>query len=289
MKIKKIVKILFVMLAFLLLCSIKVNATLELEELNFDVQVNEDGSMNITETWDIYISETNTLFKTFEIDNSKYSGITEVEVIEITNGVNKKFTQIDEEMYHVTKDCYYSLINSNGDFEIAWGVGLDDESDTRQYQISYKVIDAIAKYNDYSELYWKFLEDDSNIYVNKAKGRIILPHNANTKEDIRVWEHLENLNGEIYVTDLNKIEFTANDYSGAQYLEVRSLLPNDMINSTGRQYDYDILDKVLQEENSWAEEAKAEFSRLYQAVFSDLLKSEVRPFLQLQQHPLHRC
>lgn len=257
MKTKKILLTIFFTLTFLLLSSINVEASLELEHIDFDMQINEDGSMNVTETWDIYISETNTLFKTFEKDNSKYSGITEVTVTEITDGVNKKFTQINEEMYHVTKDCYYALNNSNGKFEIAWGVGLDDDSDTRQYKISYKVIDAIAKYNDYSELYWKFLEDDTNIYVNKAKGTIILPQSANKKEDIKVWQHLENLNGEIYVTDLNKIEFSANDYSGAKYLEVRSLIPNEMISSTGRQYDYDILDTVLQQENAWAEDANA--------------------------------
>ena len=257
MKIKKIFTTIILMLAFLLLCSIKVNATLELEELNFDVQVNEDGSMNITETWDIYISETNTLYKTFEIDNSKYSGITEVEVTEITDGNNKKFSQINEEMYHVTKDCYYSLINSNGDFEIAWGVGLDDDSDTRQYQISYKVIDAIAKYNDYSELYWKFIGDDFEIDADKVRGTIILPHNANSKDEIKVWGHTEDLNGEIYVTDLNKIDFKINNYNGGRYVEVRSLMPNELITSTGRQYDKNILKTVLEEEMAWAEEANA--------------------------------
>ena len=261
MKTKKILITIIVMLSFLLLCSIKVEATLELEQLNFEAQINEDGSMNVTETWDIYISETNTLFKTFEIDNSKYSGITEVEVIEITNGTNKKFTQINEEMYHVTKDCYYALNNSNGMFEIAWGVGLDDDSDNRQYQISYKVIDTIAKYNDYSELYWKFIGDDFEIDANIVKGTIILPHNASSKDDIKIWGHTEDLNGEIYVTDLNKIEFTINDYNGGRYVEVRSLMPNDMISSTGRQYNENILDRVLEEEMEWAEEANARRER----------------------------
>ena len=45
--------------------------------------------MDVTETWDIYISETNTLYKTFKPDNSKYSYITDVEVRETTNGENK--------------------------------------------------------------------------------------------------------------------------------------------------------------------------------------------------------
>lgn len=255
MKTKKILLTIFFALIFLLLTSINVEATLELEELNYEAQINEDGSVNVTETWDIYISETNTLFKTFEKDNSKYSGITEVKVTEITDGTNKDFLQTNEETYHVEKDYFYALNNSNGLFEIAWGVGLDDDSDNRQYKISYKVIDAIAKYNDYSELYWKFIGEDFEISANKVKGTIILPNNAKAKEDIRVWGHIEDLNGEIYVTDLNKIEFTVNDYKSGRYLEVRSLIPNNIITSTGRNYNQNILDTVIQEETIWAEEA----------------------------------
>ena len=255
MKTKKFLSIFLMIIAVLFIFSIKVNASQELNELTFDIQVNKDGSMDITETWDIYISETNTLFKTFEKDYSKYSEITDVSIVEITNNENKQFKQINEEMYHVTKDCYYALNNSKGMFEIAWGVGLDDDSDVRQYKISYKVNDVITKYNDYSELYWKIIGEDFEISADKINGTIILPYNVDNKQEIRVWGHTEDLNGEIYVTDLNKIEFTLNNYSGRKYVEVRSLFPNDLIEITKKQYDYNILDIALQEETIWAEEA----------------------------------
>ena len=123
MKIKKLLLIVISIMTFLLVFSAKVEASQELNELTFEVQINEDGSMDVTELWDIYISETNTLFKTFEKDNSKYSEITDVNIKDVTNGENKQFKQINEEMYHVTKDCYYALTNSNGLFEIAWKNG----------------------------------------------------------------------------------------------------------------------------------------------------------------------
>ncbi len=254
MKNKKIIFIFCAIFLILLLGTIKVNATLELNELKFDAQINTDGSMDVTETWDIDISETNTLFKTFKIDNSKYSQITNVNVTEITSG-EKYFTQIYEEMYHVTKDCYYALENSKGEFEIAWGVGLDNSSDRRKYQISYTVQDAIAKYNDYSQLYWQFVGDNFEIDANKIIGNITLPQNANNKEDIKVWGHTKDLNGEIYVTELNKIEFTINNYSSGNYVEVRALIPNEMILFSNRAYNYDILNSVIEEETKWANEA----------------------------------
>ena len=255
MKSKKIIFIFIVAIAFLLLCSVKANASLELNELTFNAQINTDGSMNVTEIWNIDISETNTLFKTFKKDSSKYSEITDVTVRDVTAG--REFTQIYEEMYHVTENCYYALNNSNGMFEIAWGVGLENDSDTRTYEIYYKVEDAIAKYNDYAELYWQFIGEDFEIDAEKITGTILLPMNAQSKEDIRVWGHTEDLNGEIYVTDTNKIEFTINRYSSGNYVEVRTLFPNAMIASTNRTYDRDILGTVLDEETKWADEANA--------------------------------
>ena len=255
MKIKKILFIIFVIIATLIIFNVKSDATLELNELDFDAQINSDGSMDVTETWDINISKTNTLFKTFKVDNSKYSSITEVQVTDISSNIN--FSQINEEMYHVTKNCYYALRNSDGAFEIAWGVGLDNSSARKTYQISYKVNDAIAKYNDYSELYWQFIGEDFEIDADKITGTIYLPYNATNKEDIRVWGHTQDLNGEIYVTDLNKIEFTINNYSSGNYVEARTLIPNDMIYYSGRTYDSNILEKVLSEEGKWADEANA--------------------------------
>ena len=84
---------------------------LYLDKLDFYVEVNSDGSMRVTETWDIDIRDTNTLYKTFEMDKKKFSSFEDVTVRDVTN--NKTFTQIDEEMYHVTKDCYYGLQKSN--------------------------------------------------------------------------------------------------------------------------------------------------------------------------------
>lgn len=255
MKIKKLIFLIILMISIILIFPKEVLADQELNELDFEAQINEDGSMDVTETWNIYISETNTLFKTFEKDKSKYSGITNVMVKEITSGQQKEFSQIDEEMYHVTKDCFYALDNSKGNFEIAWGVGLDDDSATKVYQISYTVEDAIAKYNDYAELYWKFIGDDFEIDADNIKGTILLPSNANSKDEIRVWGHTEGLNGEIYATAPNKIEFSINKYSVGNFVEVRSLFPNSMITSTNRTYNYDILDKVIEEETVWANEA----------------------------------
>ena len=124
---KKIIYIITFLLLFISLGTNKSNAgDLYLNNLNFEVQINENGSMDVIETWDIDVEDTNTLYKTFETDDSKYSKITNVTVKEMTNKQNKDFLKTDEWAYHVQKDYYYGTENKDGDFEIGWGVGLDN-------------------------------------------------------------------------------------------------------------------------------------------------------------------
>lgn len=261
-KIKKIITTLIFLILFIILGNTKSNAgSLYLDNLNFDAKINQDGSMNVTETWDISISETNTLFKTFKTDNSKYSSITDVEVAEVTNSAEKKFSKVDSLMYHVTKDCYYGMKNDDGNFEIAWGVGLDDSSATKTYKISYKVNDAIAKYQDYAELYWQFVGSDFEVSADKVTGTILLPQNASSKEDIKVWGHTEGLNGEIYATAANKIEFEVNNFRAGRYIEIRTLFPTAMITNSGRTYSRERLNEVIEKETVWANEANARRAR----------------------------
>ena len=263
-KTKRIFITILLVVVFLLIGQTQAKASssnLNLKNLNFDVNVNDDGSMDVVETWNIKISDTNTLFKTFKTDSKKYSSISDVKVIEITNGESKEFEEIDELMYHVTKDCYYGMMNDDDDFEIAWGVGLDDTTATKQYQISYTVNDVIAKYNDCAELYWQFVGSDFEINADKITGTIILPSEVEKKEDIRVWGHTEGLNGEIYATGLNKVEFEINHFVSGRFVEVRVAVPTDTIIYSDRTYDTEKLNSIIAEETKWAKDANKKRER----------------------------
>ena len=231
------------------------SSDLFLNLLQFKAQIQEDGSMVVTEYWNIDVEDTNTLYKTFKLDSSKYSTITDVTVTDITNGQNQSFRKIDQEMYHVTKNCYYGLINKNGMFEIAWGVGLDNSRATKEYKIQYTVEDAIAKYQDKAELYWQFVGEDFEVNARKVVGTITLPQSATSKDEIKVWGHTEDLNGEIYVVDSDTIEFEVEGRNTGNFIEVRTLFPTEMITSTNRGANKERLQEVIQEEIVWAEEA----------------------------------
>ena len=70
MKIKnKIFYLTFFLITLFMLFNVKSYAgTQKWNALDYNATVNEDGSMDVVETWDIKISETNTLFKNFKLD-----------------------------------------------------------------------------------------------------------------------------------------------------------------------------------------------------------------------------
>lgn len=255
MNLKKIVGLLIGIVLIILLSATKVEATLKFNNLDFDVQINSDGSMDVIETWDIYISETNTLYKTMEIDKSKYGSIKNFSVKEITSGRNHSFKESYKWAYHLQKGYYYGGINNNGQYEIAWGVGLDNSSATKKYEISYTVVDAIHKHGDCSELYWQFLGKDAEIPADKITGTIKLPASVIDKEEIKVWGHSRDLNGEIHVKNEDTIKFELKKYRGKYFVEVRVAMPNYIFESLNYTNYDDKLDQIIDEEIKWVEEA----------------------------------
>lgn len=251
---KKYFLISIIFIALVILINNKSYAgTQYLNSLDYNVILNSNGDMNVVETWDIDISETNTLFKDFDLDSRKYSGITDVKVEDLTSG--KELVQIDEEMYHVTKDCYYGLKTDYDTFEIAWGVGLDNCSDTREYQISYTVKDAVTNYKDCSELYWMFLSNSNGIPVDKVTGLIKLPKSVSDIEKLRVWAHGP-LNGEIWKESRDTVIFNVDNLDSQTMLEVRIVTEENVYPFARRNDDsYDKLESILAEEKEWADEA----------------------------------
>ncbi len=260
MKISK--KIIFIFIILLILFGIFTKKTyadsgdLSLENVNYNIEINTDGSMDVEEIWNIDIEETNTLFKEFKIDRTKYSDIVNGSVSTVIDGVEVPLEDYMEYAYHLPTNEYYFL-NLGSSYEVAWGTGLENSSAKRTYIIRYTVVDAIAKYNDVAEMYWQLFGNDFEIPIKKLTGTITLPENAQNLDDIKVWGHSEALNGTINVTDTNTVEFEVNRNNANNMVEVRVAMPTEMINYSGRQYNIDKLSSIIEEETEWANEANA--------------------------------
>lgn len=238
-----------------------------LNNVEYNITVNKDGSMDVEEIWDIEIEETNTLFKQFNIDKTKYTAITDGVVSVVNSGGEQKLIDSKVYAYHVPVGKYYFL-NRGSNYEVAWGTGLSNSYGRRVYAIRYHVVDAIAKYNDVAELYWQAFGSDFEIPIKKLTGTITLPSEAENLEDIKVWGHAPDLNGEIHVTSANKVSFEINNNKSKRMIEVRIAMPTDMIETSGRTYQVNKLDTIISEETSWANEANQKRMVKLGAVFA---------------------
>ena len=260
MKLKKILTGFIITITLILLNATSSEASLHLKNLDFTAQINEDGSMDVVETWDINISETNTLYKTFKIDKTKYSGISNVFVQDITSGTNKNFKKSDIWKYHLDKGHYFGGINNNNEYEIAWGVSIDTTT-RKQYLIRYTVKDVIKKYNDCAELYWQFVGSDFEVSADSITGIIKLPNKVSNKDELKVWGHTEYLNGEIYVTDLDTVEFKVNKYKSGNFVEIRIAMPTYVMSKLENTSNINKIDSIIEQETKWANEANARRDR----------------------------
>lgn len=230
------------------------SSDLQLENLSYQVTLLENGDAIIVENWDISIEDTNTLFKTFERNASKYSGISDVSITETTNGMHKPFQEIYVEQYHVNKDCFYALNTDSSTFEIAWGVSEDDSSARRSFEIRYIVSDVIKNYDDCSEFYWQFIGNTSNIPAKQVTGSIYLPSAVTNSEDLKIWAHGP-LNGVIEKTSNYTITFSVADLPAKTMLETRIVTPTSVFPTNFNTSSVKQLNSILEEEQLWAEQA----------------------------------
>lgn len=251
--IKLLIMLAIILISFFICGQVKAG-TISLNSLDFQIQLKEDGSMDVIENWDAQISNTNTMFKDIHLDSTKFKNITNVEVYRVEGSNKTKLTQIYEEMYHVTKNCYYGLVTSSGDFEIAWGVSVNSK-ENRKYQIKYTVLDAIKTYTDCSELYWQLVGNENTIPVKKLTATIKMPSSVDSKNNLRAWAHGP-YNGNISLT--NDTVTVDLDYLDEETMvEVRiatieNLFPQNTVIPRAR------FNTILSEEGKWADKANEE-------------------------------
>ncbi len=224
-----------------------------LNHLNYDVSLNQDGSINVIETWDVYVKNTGTLFKNFSLSSSLYGNITDVKVKDLEN--NSELTEIYQEVYHVGEDLFYGLDIGGNVFEIAWGTGMSNLSGNRKYQVSYKIEDVITSYYDCQEFYWKFIEEEKNaIPVKSLTGKITLPQGVQNIDNLKVWGHGQ-INGNIEKITNDTVKFEIADLRPGAMLEVRVVSTEEIFNvSENKERKYHNIDNIIKEETQWSNE-----------------------------------
>ena len=218
-----------------------------MNELEYYIQLNEDGSMDVTEIWDVYVKNTGTLFKDFYKTN-KYP-ISNVSVKNLNT--NETLRDLGYEIYNVPEGTYYAEEIQRNTVEIAFGTGMQNSNGNVKFQISYKIENVINSYKDCQEFYWKFLDESNSIPCKKIIGKIILPEEVSNIENLKVWGH-GNFKGEINRISTSEVDFDVNNLNAGNMLEVRVVSKDKIFNVQNNEYNYNMLDNILEEEDAWS-------------------------------------
>ena len=258
MKVYKKIIIAIIFAVFIIIAQNKVEAASDfsLNSLDFDAKLNVDGSMDVIETWKIRVHDTtNTLFKTFKIDNSKYSGLSNISVSELINNEEVDFTQNFKWKNHVDTDHFHATTHK-GEFEIAWGVNKSSGSHT--YIVKYKVNNVVSVHSDCAELYWQFIGKDFEAPASVVTGKITLPTGVEVLDNLRVWGHGQ-LNGDVRRASNKEVTFNVSPFITGKFLEIRvAILEPGMFSDSIKKDNNTVINKIITEETEWANKANAE-------------------------------
>lgn len=251
---KKLLKIFIILGAIILLYIICPKETFAasaiLNNLEFNAKLTEHGDMTVVEDWDITLDDASNIYKSFKKDMSKYFGVGGLQVYEIIDGAQvplKVGNEFQSGCYKVTEDSTKTVVS--------WGTGTAGKKVRKKYRLAYNVKNIITKYNDCSELYWQFLGEDFSIPAKKITGTISIQGNIDHKSQIKAWGHINSMTGSIRIKDKNTVTFNISRYSANQFLEVRLLLPPNIVQNENRYQNVAMKDTIINEEKSLANDS----------------------------------
>lgn len=218
-----------------------------LNKLEFNAKLTEHGDMTVVEEWDITLDNASNIYKSFNKDMSKYFGVGGLQVYEIVDGAQvplKVGNEFQSGCYRVSEDSSKTVVS--------WGTGTAGKRVRKKYRLAYNVKNIITKYNDCAELYWQFLGEDFSIPAKKITGTISIPGNIENKSQIKAWGHINSMAGTIRIKDKNTVTFNISHYSANQFLEVRLLLPPNIVQNENRYQNIAMKDSIINEEKSLA-------------------------------------
>src|SRR3989344_3028082 len=131
----------------------------------------------------------------------------------------------------------------NEQFYAKWGYSAHNEQKT--FLISYTVINAIRKYPEVAELYWKVIGPDWDIPHHSVDVTVTLPEAVNTISDLYVYGHGP-LNGKSEIINTKSARFTADSVASGQFMEMRFVFPSTLIE--GSAFENKSLESIQEEE-----------------------------------------
>lgn len=212
---------------------------------NVDGEILESGDMKVTE-------DVNFNF------NGNFNGVTkEILYPENTSIESIKVTEDGKTFSKASSpskgDNGVFKIESTNENSIMMWIYEPSSNTARNFKISYTIKNAVRKYNDTAELYWKFIGTENKTPIENVSINITLPEGSK-EEDIKIWGHGP-LTGNSSIVDDKTVNLSISNLPAERYIEARLLFPIKLVPGSKKVYKEDAVDRILSEEASLAEDA----------------------------------
>lgn len=133
------------------------------------------------------------------------------------------------------------------------------------FQLDYTVVNGVQAYDDVAEVYWQYVGSGWSVAFSNVTLSLELPvpagQSVDAGQNVRAWGHGP-LNGSVDIQDDGTIVFHVPKVDAEQFAEARVVFPRDWLTALSAQAasahsGVARLDRVLQEEKQWADEANA--------------------------------
>ena len=225
-----------------------------IDQVDIEATVNPDGSVDVLE------------YRTFDFDG-QFNGVywkiptgtygsreIETSVTAVGEIVGGEFVTFAESYDGENHTC--ELRDYGSYIEVKLYSRHSDESAV--FVIGYTDTNLAARYDDVSELYWKFVSDGWDEESRNVTCTIHLPvpdgKKVEPEENVRAWGHGP-LDGNVSF-DGNDVVYTAPGVGSSEFAEARITFPTDWL-SEASSLGGRVLQDILAEEQQWADEANA--------------------------------
>lgn len=200
-------------------------ADTDIYSIDIHVSLNQDGSADITELWDINMTEGTEWYLVqgnlgqIEIENFTVSDETGLVY------KNEAYWDINRSLSEKAGKCGI-VDKGNGNYELCFGIGSYGR---HVFTVSYRMTNFMKGFNDYCGFNQRFVNDGLSSNPQQISVVIEKPGSVFTSDDVLVWAF--GFEGSIYVKDGVVSASGDGPLSSDDYVNIMCRFPRDMFNT----------------------------------------------------------
>lgn len=257
--VKTVISVLMALIFVLVISPKTASAEASIDKVDINATVEADGSVDVSEARTFTGTFHGVYWRIPEGSNGSVSVVPQIEGVYLEES-GQEVPLTESSSY---SDGTYSIRDNGTVQTLTIYSAHDDESVT--FRIVYRNPNLALRYQDASELYWKFVSDGWDTESKNVTCTINLPvpsgESVQPGKNVRAWGHGP-LDGSLNFNG-NSVVYTAPGVGGNEFAEARILFPAEWLSAASPDaiQQSSITQTVLSEEQTWADQANAQRRR----------------------------